>query len=284
MDGRRSDFWAYGTICGWAAQRRHVTEMACFLCKNRDLSIKNSLKLVECTLAPLLAFSVPVIIWPEKERKQLTAAFVRCNKKAWHMSPNTSTALFTFPRDEGVLRIKMPRAIMCPAVWGHLTRCCRFDDGTRQLVEITYQDALKNHGCLDMEDLQFEAEYLTWDQASQNTFTFACHLTSMQDLHHALTRFPISLLVCAVLYVITFTPLYISSPECAHLSPNTCKLLFMFLHLILCCPSPYCIPDAIIKCRMTILISYLPCLAARFSPHADCSIRPLAPLFAYLRI
>jgi len=47
------------------------------------------------------------------------------------------------------------------------------------------------------------------------------------------------------------------------------KLLFMFLHLILCCPSPYCIPRAIIKCRMTILISYFPCLAARFSTEAD---------------
>jgi len=29
-----------------------------------------------------------------------------------------------------------------------------------------------------MEDLQFEAQFLTWDQASQNSFTFACHLTS----------------------------------------------------------------------------------------------------------
>jgi len=48
---------------------------------------------------------------------------------------------------------------------GHLTRCCQFDDGTRQLAEITYKDALKKHGCLDMEDLQFEAEFLTWDQA-----------------------------------------------------------------------------------------------------------------------
>jgi len=29
-----------------------------------------------------------------------------------------------------------------------------------------------------MEDLQYETEFLTWDQASQNSFTFACHLTS----------------------------------------------------------------------------------------------------------
>ena len=33
---------------------------------------------------------------------------------------------------------------------------------------------------------------------------------------------------------------------------------------------------------MTILIHYFPCLVARFFPHEDCSIRPLAPLFAYL--
>jgi len=94
------------------------------------------------------------------------------------MSPNTSTALSTFPKDRGGLQIKMPMAIICSAAWGHLTQCCQFDDGTRQLAEITYKDALEKHGCLDMEDLQFEAECLTWDQASQNSFTFACHLTS----------------------------------------------------------------------------------------------------------
>ena len=64
-----------------AAQRRYVidgiTEMACFLRKNRDLSIENSLRSIECTLVPLLAFSGPVIIWPEKECKQLTATYQR---------------------------------------------------------------------------------------------------------------------------------------------------------------------------------------------------------------
>ena len=61
------------------------------------------------------------ITWPEKEFKKLTAAFVRCNKEAWQMSPNTSTALFTFPKDRGGLQIKMPKAILCSAIWGHLT-------------------------------------------------------------------------------------------------------------------------------------------------------------------
>jgi len=155
-----------------------ITEMACFLRKNRDLLFENGLRLIDCTLGPLLAFSGPVMIWPEKESKKLTAAFVRCNKEAWQMSPNTSTALFTFPKDLGGLQIKMPRAIICSATWVQLTRCCQFDDGTPQLAEITCKDALEQHGCLDMEDLQFEAEFLIWDKATKNSFTFACHLTS----------------------------------------------------------------------------------------------------------
>jgi len=48
--------------------------------------------------------------------------------------------------------------------------------------------------------------------------------------------------------------------------------------------APYCIPHAIIKCRMTILISCFPCLAARVFLRENCSIRLLAPLFAYFRI
>jgi len=87
-------------------------------------------------------------------------------------------ALFSFLKDQGGLQIKMPMAIICPAVWGHLTRCCQFDDRTRQLAQITYEDAQEKHGYLDMEDLQFEVEFLTWDQVSQNSFWFACHLTS----------------------------------------------------------------------------------------------------------
>jgi len=162
----------------WRNVMDGITKMACFLLKNRDLSIENSLRLIECTLIPLLAFSGPVIIWPEKEFKRFTAAFARCNKEAWQMSPNTSTALFTFPKDQGGLQIKMPRAVICPAAWGHLTRCCKFDDGTRQLAEITYKDALEKHGCLDIKHIQFEAEFVTWDQASQNSFVFTCHLTS----------------------------------------------------------------------------------------------------------
>jgi len=97
-----------------------------------------------------------------------------------------------------------------------------------------------------------------------------------------MVQYLISLLVCAVFYVITFTPSFISSPKCAHLSPSTRQLLFIFWHLILRCPSSYCVPHAIIKCRRTILISFFPCLAAQVFTREDCSIRPLVPLFAYL--
>jgi len=74
--GIRYNMWLDST-----AQRRYVvmdgiTDMACFLRKNRDISIENRLRLIECTLAPLLAFSGLVIIWPEKEFKRLTATFV----------------------------------------------------------------------------------------------------------------------------------------------------------------------------------------------------------------
>jgi len=70
--GIRYNMWLDST-----AHRRYVmdeiTEMACFLRENRDLSIENSLRLIECTLAPLLAFSGPVITWPDSgERIQTT--------------------------------------------------------------------------------------------------------------------------------------------------------------------------------------------------------------------
>jgi len=72
---------------------------------------------------------------------------------------------------------QIPMAILYSVEWGHLTRFCQFDDGTRQQAQTTYQDALKKHSCLNMEDLQYEAEILTQDQASQNILLFAIHLT-----------------------------------------------------------------------------------------------------------
>ena len=130
------------------AQRRYVmdgiTELACFLRKNRDLSIENSLRLSECTLAPSLLGTGDNLAG---KRVQKTHGSL-CQMQQGGLADvnETSTALFTFPKDRGGLQIKMPRAITCSAAWGHLTRCCQFDDGTRQLAEITYKDALENTG------------------------------------------------------------------------------------------------------------------------------------------
>jgi len=97
----------------------------------------------------------------------------------------------------------------------------------------------------------------------------------LPDLYRAVIRYPKSLLPFPVRYVITFTPSFIQSPECAYLSSSTWKPLFMFLHLIFPCTASYCIPHAMIKCRMNILISNFTCLMAWFFPREDCSIRPL---------
>ena len=89
-----------------------------------------------------------------------------------------------------------------------------------------------------------------------------CHQSKCRA---ALIQCLISLLVCAVFYVITFkfAPSFISSPECAHLSHSNGEPLFMCLHLFFCCPFSNRISHAITKCRMTILISSIPCLTAR---------------------
>ena len=84
--------------------------------------------------------------------------------------------------------------------------------------------------------------------------------------------------LCHHLYTIFHVVAWVCSFVSKHLQaslhgfdPHSLLLLFV-LH-----------PHAIIIFRMTILISNLPCLAARFFPREDCSICPLVPLFAYLQ-
>ena len=68
----------------------------------------------------------------------------------------------------------------------------------------------------------------------------------LPDLHRALMQYLKSSLVCAVFYVIKFTPIFVSSSECAYLSPSIRQLLFMFWHFNLIYPSSCCISHAII--------------------------------------
>ena len=51
------------------------------------------------------------------------------------------------------------------------------DDGTRQVLEITYNDAMAKNGCANLLELQQAKKVMSWKIASKNEFTFACFLT-----------------------------------------------------------------------------------------------------------
>jgi len=118
------------------------------------------------------SFSAPLIDWPESDRKLLTAVWVRAYKNAWNLGKSTATCLFTFLRDKGGLQVKLPLG----------TRCSQFDDGTRQMLALCYQEALPENGCLDLLKLQDASQHLSWKAASTNEVTFACYLANELDI------------------------------------------------------------------------------------------------------
>jgi hypothetical protein len=59
-------------------------------------------------------------------------------------------------------------------MWGNLERCHQFDDGTRQMMKLAYQDALTGNACSNLLELQL----LSWNKAGENEFTFACHFAN----------------------------------------------------------------------------------------------------------
>ena len=72
--------------------------------------------------------------------------------------------------------MKLPMGTLFNATWGNLHRCCQFDDGTRQMMEFAYKEALDTNFCHNLAELQEEAGFLPWNQAIKNEFIFACHL------------------------------------------------------------------------------------------------------------
>jgi len=87
-----------------------------------------------------------------------------------------ATCLCTFPRNKGRLQVKLPLGTLFASVWGNLERCSQFDDGTRQMLAWSYQEALQENGCLDLLELQDASQHLSWKAASANEVTFACYL------------------------------------------------------------------------------------------------------------
>ena len=127
--------------------------------------------------ALLFSFSAPLIDWPESDLKLVTAVWVGSYKNAWNLGKSTATCLFTFPREKGGLQVKLPLGTLLTSVWGNLERCSQFDDGTRHMLAMCYQEALQENGCLDLLELQDAS----WKAASTNEVTIACYLANKLD-------------------------------------------------------------------------------------------------------
>ena len=67
-------------------------------------------------------------------------------------------------------------------MWGNLERCSQFDDGTQQMLALSFQKALQENGCLELLELQDASQHLSWKAASANEVTFACYLTNKLDI------------------------------------------------------------------------------------------------------
>jgi len=165
-----------------SAQRSKVIdgaiEVAYNLRKNEDLGIDQALKVVSMCLPSLFSISATFIRWPEADFKILTAIWLRAYKNAWNIGRSTAACLLIFPRENGGLQVKLPLVTLFDSMWGNLERCRQFDDGTRQMMKFAYQEALLDHACSNLLELQKEAGLLCWNKAGENEITFACHLAN----------------------------------------------------------------------------------------------------------
>jgi len=168
------------------SQRRKVIdaaiEVAAYLYKNDNLRIDQRLKVISMCLPSLFSLSAPLIDWSEPDLKLLTAAWVRAYKNAWNLGKSTANCLFTFPRDRGGLQVKLTLGTLFTSVCGNLERFGHFDDGTRQMLALCYQEALQENGCLHLLRLQDASQHLSWKAASTNEVTFACYLANKLDI------------------------------------------------------------------------------------------------------
>ena len=103
-------------------------------------------------------------------------------QNAWDLSRSTATGLLTFPKEQGGLQVKLPMGTLFHATWGNLHRCSQFDDGTRQMMEFAYREALDTNCCHNLTELQDEAGLLSWNQAIKKEFAFACHLAKTSGI------------------------------------------------------------------------------------------------------
>ena len=99
--------------------------------------------------------------------------------------------------DEGGLQVKLKLGTLFTSVWGNLEQCSQFDDGTRQMLALCYQEALQENGCLDLLELQDASQHLSWKAASTNEVTSACYLANKLDIRIELEPFHPDLIASA---------------------------------------------------------------------------------------
>jgi len=103
-------------------------------------------------------------------------------KRLEHRPYSTAACLLTVPRENGGLQVKLPLVTLFDSMWGNLERCHQFDDGTRQMMRLAYQEALTDNACSNLLELQKEAGLLNWNKAGENEFIFACYLANKLEI------------------------------------------------------------------------------------------------------
>jgi len=78
--------------------------------------------------------------------------------------------------------VNLPLVTLFDSMWGNLKRFHHFDDGTRQMMKLAYQEALTNNACSNLLELQKEAGLPSWNRAGENEFTFACYLANKLEI------------------------------------------------------------------------------------------------------
>ena len=67
--------------------------------------------------------------------------------------------------------MKLLLVTLFDSMWGNLERCHQFDDGTRQMMKLAYQELLTDKACSNLLELQIEVGLLSWNKAGENEFT-----------------------------------------------------------------------------------------------------------------
>ena len=173
-------------------QFRHVftstAEILAFI-RTQKLNDRQNMTLISMTLPAFLRASGGLVKWPKAQLLRLDRMWMQAYRLANRLPPNTPACLFRFPAQiptggGGGMQVPTPLAVLTLATWQHLETCCRYDDGTKALMEAEYRAALAEFHCGDLRELQEALALMdcTWQQSLGNSFVYACYLSNVLDL------------------------------------------------------------------------------------------------------